>query len=254
MPYPLYPNKPGLAPLVSAAEMIAFRQRHGLAGIQPPHTVILCLYNGVMKRFWLRYSARRVRGFLGDLFIVRQRQGRVAVMGNFGIGSAVVASLADELAAWGVKRLVLLSLAGGLQPGLASGSVVVAGSALRDEGASYHYLPDLPSVEASTNLVALLVEALGQRQLAPQVGATWSTDAPYRESREEVVRYQAQGIQTVDMESAGLFAVGQARGLETASVFVVGDSLAAATWQPPSDMRPLHQRIKLVLKALIETL
>jgi uridine phosphorylase len=175
-------------------------------------------------------------------------------MGNFGIGSPVVASLADELAAWGVPRIVLLSLAGGLQPQLAPGAIVIASSALRDEGASYHYLAPSHSVDASAELVSSLTHSLVGQGPEPVVGPTWSTDAPYRESREEAQHYREQGVQTVDMESAGLFAVGQVRGLQTASVFVVGDSLAKAQWTPPPSMRPLHQQLKRVLKILVETL
>jgi uridine phosphorylase len=254
MPFPLHPDKLNLSPLLSAAQMIDFRRQHGLAGIQPPQSIILCLYKGVMQHFWLRYRSTRVKGFLGDLYLLSQKQGRVGVMGNFGIGSPVVASLADELAAWGVKRLILLSLAGGLQPQLSPGSLVIANSALRDEGASYHYLPPAQSVDASASLVTILSQAFTQLGLAPTIGTTWSTDAPYRESREEADQYRSENIQTVDMESAGLFAVGQARNLETASVFIVGDSLAPPHWTPPPNMRPLHQKIKLVLKILIDTL
>lgn len=254
MPFPLRPDKPSLSPFLSAAQMIAFRRQHGLAGVQPPNSVILCLYKGVMQHFWLRYRTAQVKGFLGDFYLIQQRQNQVGVMGNFGIGSPVVSSLADELAAWGVKNIVLLSLAGGLQPTLASGALVIANRALRDEGASYHYLPASQSVAASPELVNKLSAAFSQKGLTSTIGPTWSTDAPYRESREEAQAYQAHGIQTVDMESAGLFAVGQVRGLQTASVFIVGDNLVAPRWTPPPDMRPLHQKFKTILKELIDVL
>ncbi len=254
MPFPIQPEKHTLQPFLSAADMIDFRRRQGgLARFAAPRTVILCLYKGVMQHFWLRYRSTRVNSFLGDLYLLHQRQGQVGVMGNFGIGSPVVASLADELAAWGCKRLVLLSLAGGLQPNLKPGTVVICNSAVRDEGASYHYLSPAKYVSASTTFVDSLMQTFTQQALGPKVGATWSTDAPYRESREEVIQLQGEGVQTVDMESAGLFAVGQARQIETASVFVVGDSLAAAQWAPPPDMRPLHQKLKVVLKTLVES-
>ena len=202
--------------------------------------------------FRLRHRAQKINGFLGDLYLLKKRSGQLAVLGNFGIGSPVVASLADELAAWGVNRLVLLSLAGGLQPTLQPGDIVIGERAVRDEGASYHYLPPARYVEASPGLVAELAAALTQRHLQPTVGTTWSTDAPYRESWIEVEQLQAEGVQTVDMESGGLFAVGQARGIETASVFVVGDSLASPRWTAPPDMRRLHQKLKTVLNILIK--
>ncbi len=255
MGFPIYTDKYQLTPMLSAEQMIEFRRRQGgLAGIQPPQAVILCLYKGVLKHFRLKYRATKVNGFLGDLYVLKQSRGRVAVMGSFGIGSPVVASLADELIAWGVRRLVLLSLAGGLQADLQPGDVILGERAVRDEGASYHYLPPTRYVAAASTLVAELAQACARRGIAQRTGATWSTDAPYRESREEVDQFQSEGVLTVDMESGGLFAVGQVRRVEVASVFVVGDSLAAPRWAAPPDMHRLHQKLKLILDVLIESL
>jgi len=255
MGFPIYPDKHKLAAVLTADQMIEFRrQQGGLAGTPPPEVVILCLYKGVMKNFQLKHRSTRVNGFLGDLYLLNKKRGKIAVMGNFGIGSPVVASLADELIAWGVQRLVLFSLAGGLQPDLQSGDLVLGDRAVRDEGASYHYLPPAKYVEASPTFVSTISNALTQRGISHKVGGTWSTDAPYRESREEAVQFQGEGIQAVDMESGGLFAVSQARGAEAASVFVIGDSLAAPRWAAPPDMRVLHRRLKYMLGVLIETL
>jgi uridine phosphorylase len=132
--------------------------------------------------------------------------------------------------------------------------VVVCDRAVRDEGTSYHYLPPARDVGASADLVTAISDALDGRELGHRIGATWSTDAPYRETKDEAERFAAEGIATVDMESAGLFAAGQLRGIQTASVLMVGDSLAGPRWSAPPDMRQLHERLKLVLDVLIEVL
>lgn len=253
MSYPIHPNKPQLPAMLTAEKMIEFRRTQGgLRNFTAPETVILCLYNGVMKYFRLKYSSRRVNGFLGDLYLLNKTNGRIGVMGNFGIGSPVVANLAEEMIAWGTKRIVILSLAGGLQPNLSPGDVVICNRAIRDEGTSYHYLPPQKYADASSNFVSRLSSAFEANGLSASVGITWSTDAPYRESREEAELYQNEGALAVDMESAGLFAVGQARGVETASVLVIGDSLARPQWSAPPDMRGLHQRLKFCLRVLTE--
>lgn len=255
MGFPVHPDKHKLSGLLTAEQMIEFRiKQGGLAGIRPPKAVILCLYKGAMKHFGFQYRSIKVNSFLGDLYLLSKRQGQVAVMGNFGIGSPVVASLADELIAWGSRQIIIFSLAGGLQPDLTPGHVVVGERAVRDEGASYHYLPPAKHVEASPALVAKISTALARRGISHRVGTTWSTDAPYRESREEVTEFQGEGVQAVDMESAGLFAVGQVRGAEAASVFVIGDSLAAPRWTAPNDMRMLHTKLKKMLGILVEIL
>ncbi len=253
MSYPIHPNKPQLPAMLTAEKMIEFRRKQGgLRNVEAPQTVILCLYKGLMKYFPLKHSAKRVSGFLGDFYLLNKTKGRIGVMGNFGIGSPVVANLAEEMIAWGSKRIVILSLAGGLQSDLAPGDVVICNRAIRDEGTSYHYLPAEKYVSASSSFASELESAFKKNGLSVSIGSAWSTDAPYRESREEAELYQNEGALAVDMESAGLFAVGQTRGVETASVFVIGDSLAKPRWSAPPDMGALHQQLKKCFKVLTE--
>ncbi len=255
MTYPILPDKYKLAPLLTAESMIEFRRKYGGLGDLPaPRSAVLCLYKGAMNRFAWKYPSRRVRGFLGDVYLLKRTGGTVAVLGNFGIGASGITSLADELMAWGVQRLVIMSLAGGLQPELAPGSIVVVDRALRDEGTSYHYLPPARDVQASPRLVSGIASALEKQGMSPATGAVWSTDAPYRETHEEAALFGGEGVKAVDMESAGLFAAAQARDRQAASVLVIGDSLAGPRWSAPPDMRTLHLRLKSLLRILIDTL
>ncbi len=253
--YPIFPDKHKLPALLSAADMIDFRRKHGgLADVTAPRSAIICLYKGVMNRFAWKHPARRIKGFLGDVYLLKRTRETVGVLGNFGIGAPAITSIADEMMAWGVQRLVILSLAGGLQPDLAPGSIVVAERAIRDEGTSYHYLAPSRDVQASPQLVTALCKSLQERGMNPLTGAVWSTDAPYRETRQEAESFQREGVLAVDMESAGVFAAAQARGAQAASVFVIGDSLAGPRWSAPPDMRALHLRLKALLEALIYSL
>jgi uridine phosphorylase len=252
MSYPVHPEKHRLEALLTAEQMIEFRRAHGLKEAHAPEGIVLCLYRGVMKRFGWKYRARRIDGFQADLYVTERRGRRVGVVGNFGIGAPAATNLAEELIAWGAKRLVILSLAGGIQPDLAPGSLVVCDRAIRDEGTSYHYLPPARDVGASADLVARISKTLAARGIEHVTGATWSTDAPYRETREEATSYQREGVKAVDMESAGVFAAAQVRDVKAASVLVVGDTLAGPRWSAPPDMRALHKKIETLLDTLIE--
>lgn len=255
MSYPIFPEKYKLTPLLSAGQMIDFRRKHGgLGELKAPDGVILCLYKGVMKRFAWKYPSRHVKSFLGDLYLLKHFGGRVGVMGNFGIGSPALTSLSEEMIAWGAKNLVILSLAGGLQPDLQRGSIVICDRAIRDEGTSYHYLPPERDVKASLELVSSIEKVLAERKIPHTTGATWSTDAPYRETREEAELFQSEGVKVVDMESAGLFAAAQVNGITASSAFIIGDSLAGPRWSAPPDMRALHLQLELLLDVLIEVL
>lgn len=252
MSYPIYPNKQKLDSMLTPEEMLESRRLQGsLRTFRAPETVVFCMYGGILKNFSWKYPSRRVKGFLGDLYLLADKNGATAVMGNFGLGAPVTVALAEEMAAIGSKRILLLGSAGGLQPDLTTGDVLICERAIRDEGTSYHYLPAEKYASASPRFVSELAAALSRNGINHSTGTTWSTDAPYRETREEALHFGKEGVAVVDMESAGLFAMGQARGIETASILVIGDSLAGPGWTAPANARILRRRLEALMRVLI---
>ena len=154
-----------------------------------------------------RIPVARAGAMNADVYSVKKTKGRVAVLTSFGGGSPMVMELAEELAVMGTKKMVLMTWGGTLQKDIQPGDIVVCDRAIRDEGASHHYLPAAKYIDAEAQLVNALVAAIQARGAQCTVGTTWTTDAPYRETREEVLQYQAEGVKTVEMESAGLFTV-----------------------------------------------
>jgi len=255
MPFPNFPHKYESEALMTPQDMLAYRRSLGrLPRIDPPQSVILCLQRGLPERLRWRYPIRKVGRLIGDLYLLKRSGGKVAVLTNFGLGAPQISALAEELIAWGTRRLVSLSLSAGLQPDLKPGDIVVCERALRDEGVSHHYLPPDKFVQADSQLVLGLVNALEGLGLPYSRGATWSTDAPYRETRAEVQQYQAEGIMTAEMETAGLLAIAQVRRVQAASVLVVGDSLAGLRWELPPDQLPAERGIEAAYAAVVRAL
>jgi uridine phosphorylase len=84
--------------------------------------------------------------------------------------------------------------------------------ALRDEGTSYHYLPaGSEYAEADPALLSVAEDALAMITDPVERGATWTTDAPYRETIEAIAAARAEGILAVEMEAAALYAFAEAR-------------------------------------------
>jgi purine-nucleoside phosphorylase len=79
---------------------------------------------------------------------------------------------------------------------------------LRDEGTSYHYAAPADYAHADPALVAAAAQALGDRA---HVGASWTTDAPFRETAEAIEAAKARGVLAVEMEAAALYAFASAR-------------------------------------------
>lgn len=255
MSFPNYPNKQNGESILNPQDILAFRRRLGIMPKgEAPESVLICLQRGLPERMRWRVPIQRAGRLMGDLFAVRKARGRVAVLTNLGIGAPQMAAAAEELIAWGARTLVSLVWGGGLQADLSPGDIVVVDRAIRDEGTSHHYLPPQKYISASPALVSRLEAGFAARGIAVQRGASWTLDASYRETREEVQAYEAEGVKTVEMEIAALLAVAQVRGAEAASVVVVGDTLSGLRWRAPQDTRPVERSLEAAYRTIIETL
>jgi uridine phosphorylase len=253
MPFPNFPDKYSSRAVLTPEAMLAYRrQAEMLPKGTGPESVILCLQRGLPERRARQHPFRKIGRMNGDLYELKKSS--VVVLTNFGLGSPQIAGLAEELIAWGAKRLLSISMCGGLQPDLDSGEIVVCNSAVRDEGTSHHYLPPAKLVTANRDLAAKLTDALSSGGHAYQIGTTWTTDATFRETEAEVEHYQSEGVKTVEMESAALFAVAEVREIQAASIFVVGDSLADGQWRAPRDFKLLDRSFDVVYDAAIAAL
>ena len=134
------------------------------------------------------------------------------------------------------------------------GDIVVCERAIRDEGTSYHYLPGAKYATASPKLTAVLCAAMRNRGIPFRMGTSWTTDAPYRETVEELRLYRAEGVATVEMEAAALFAVGAFRGVSVSSVFAVSDRLSEEGWHQEYHGEEKTEALRLVFEVARQTL
>jgi uridine phosphorylase len=81
--------------------------------------------------------------------------------------------------------------------------------ALRDEGTSYHYLPPARYSEIRSDLQSRLDGAFDSARERVLRGATWTTDAPFRETEAAIASARTEGILGVEMEAAALYAFAQ---------------------------------------------
>lgn len=122
------------------------------------------------------------------------------------IGGPYTVLVAEQLRVAGVQLILGLTSAGRVSPSLQLPAFVVVTSAVRDEGTSLHYLPADEQVACPTPIGNLLADELGRLGRTVVQGAVWTTDAPYRETMEQLARQAAAGILAVEMQAASLFA------------------------------------------------
>ena len=127
------------------------------------------------------------------------------------IGAPYAVLVAEQLHVSGAQVILGLTSAGRVSPSLPLPSLVIATSALRDEGTSYHYLPPADVVTAPLDLAETLYRGLQGLALPVSQGLVWTTDAPYRETAEQLQENADAGVLAVEMQAASLFAFANAR-------------------------------------------
>jgi len=171
-----------------------------------------------------------------------------------GIGAPAVVSVLELLVVLGVRRFLSFGTAGGLQADHRPGDTVLTTEAVRDEGTSYHYLAaDVPTV-TDPELLGRMGAALSAADVPYATGPTWTVDAPYRETRGEVARYRAEGVLTVEMEAAALFAVATVRKVALASLLVVDGAFGDPIARPQFDRGAAYARLFGLLPLTIDVL
>ena len=157
-------------------------------------------------------------------------EGRPVILANSAFGATNAVMLLEELAAYGVLQILALGYCGALQEGIHIGDLIMPTDAIREEGASFHYLRgDLPS-QPDDGMQKRLSRCLSNRDEDFHMGRIWTTDAPYRETRKKITTYQRAGVLGVEMEMSAVFALGRARGLRVGAALAVSDELSGPKW------------------------
>jgi uridine phosphorylase len=216
--------------------------------------VIFCYQGSLFRHVKNTHPVWTDDAYNSDLLFLEETGRRIAVLGNFGIGAPVAAANMEELIALGAKSFVSLGTAGSLQKTVKVGDLVVCSRALRDEGTSHHYLDPERFCDANRDLTKRIETLLVDQKIPHHVGSTWTTDAPFRETVDEVRAYQAEGILTVEMEAAALFAVAQYRRIPCASMFSISDELGDLQWRPEFHSAECRLGLEQLLRIAVEAL
>ena len=142
------------------------------------------------------------------------------------VGASFAVLVAEQMFASGCRLLLSVTSAGRIAQGLPERAFfVLIERALRDEGTSYHYAP---ADERFAHAPAALLR-LGGRALADAdvlIGATWTTDAPFRETSQAIDAAASEGVLAVEMEAAALYTFAQARQASVLCLAHVTNSMA----------------------------
>lgn len=233
--------------IVDPNKFISYLRSKGYLQISIPRTVIIIFLKGLMEDCKKNYRLNKAEGFdAGELYILSDYES-IGIFYCRGIGAPVAVINLEELIAFGVHNFIVVGTSGALSLNLSIADIVLCNSALREEGTSKHYISDghifLPTEKWHNDFKTFL----NKHTSLITEGRTWTTDAPYRETKSKVISLQKQGVLCVEMEASALFAVAEFHTINIASIFVISDSLADLTWKP-------HFFSEKITKSLIKTI
>jgi len=145
-----------------------------------------------------------------DLYEFEQAGETFGIIGC-AVGASFAVLLAEQLFVSGCRFLVSMTSAGQILEKGPPPYFVLIDRALRDEGTSYHYLPPADFAAAEESLVEAMMQVSADVALPIYRGASWTTDAPFRETVAAIEHCRARGILAVEMEAAALYAFARVR-------------------------------------------
>jgi len=145
------------------------------------------------------------------------------------VGAPFTAGLIEDLAySFTCRKFIIFGSCGGLDKALTYGKLIVPTHAYRDEGFSYHYLPESDYIEVPNH--ESVGKVLDSLRIPYVKGRTWTTDAFFRETRRNMARRKAEGCIAVEMEVSACQAVCNFRGYQLYYFLYAADNLDHTAW------------------------
>lgn len=150
------------------------------------------------------------------------------------VGASACTVAYEEVTAMGLEKLVLFGTCGVLDSKISDLAIIIPTAAIRDEGTSYHYLESSPEIKVNEKYKTDFEEILQKNNISWVEGKAWTTDAPYRETRNKVLKRKEQGCVCVEMECASINAVAKFRNKDLFQFFYAADNLDSTKWDKRS--------------------
>ena len=219
-----------------------------------PKTAIGVFSIKLMNDMVEKFSCEKVGYFGGASFhrpvYIIKTDNKEFTLFNAGISGAWISSDIEDLSYNGVQKFIIFGNCGVLDKSIEDCQIIIPNKAFRDEGVSYHYLPDSESIDLSDEYKDIFIEILKEKSFDYVEGATWTTDAFYRETKEKVEYFRSNGAVCVEMEGSVIAAVCKRKNLSYFTFYYAGDNLDSIEW----DRRSVSQETNFEKKQFVPLL
>jgi purine-nucleoside phosphorylase len=155
-----------------------------------------------LNPFWACYHTK--------LFDFKIGRNKIGILGC-AVGSSFAVLVTEEMFVSGCELLISITSSGRINNLDSNARFLLIEKALRDEGTSGHYIEPSAYSNIGTRLLQKLRKNLATAQVPVDVGSSWTTDAPFRETRTAIEQAKAKLIDCVEMEAAALYAFAKAK-------------------------------------------
>jgi len=144
---------------------------------------------------------------------------------NFGMGSAMAATVMDLLSAISPKAVLFLGKCGGLKRSTQLGDLILPIAAIRGDGTSNDYMrPEIPALP-SFRLQRAVSSMIKKHEMDYWTGTVYTTNRRIWEHDEVFKEYLRETrAMAIDMETATIFTVGFANSIPHGALLLVSDN------------------------------
>ncbi len=171
------------------------------------------------------------------------------------MGAPYAAVVMECLKRAGVKKVVRCDYAGSISERINMGDLIVPEHAMGGEGTTPQYNPPSESgtpalFAGSPEIINALWTAAQNTRYPSHKAKIISIDALFRETPDKVLAWQAAGADTVDMETAVIYCLGNLFHIQTGAVLAISDK--PNTEYDMFHANKVHESIEVGLKSAIE--
>lgn len=183
--------------------------------------IILTNFGYYIDRFEQLCNGERTTG--SAMTAVHSKSVGVSIV-NFSIGSPTAALIIELLAMTDPKAVLLLGMCGGLHRSLKVGDFILPTAAIRDEGASQHFMPGRVPALPTFKIQKFVSQIIVERGLDYRTGVVHTTDYRFWEFNQKfkATLYDERAL-AIEMESATLFIAGFASKVPIGALLLVSD-------------------------------
>ena len=188
----------------------------------------------------------------GELYVFDKNENVGFIKGH--MGSPAIATQAEDLIAGGVKELIHIGFAGGLQINQKPGDLVLTDGAFNDTAVARLYGFDYEKIDSTKILTDELERKLLCKNMNYRRGVHWTTDAGYRETWGQVIEHREKGALCVEMEGVGLFTIANYRKCLASAIYLISDVLVEDDWKLGWGEISLEKSIHALIDMIIDSL